>query len=72
MNETFWVLEYVNNGRKWYYGGDASITSSINKAFRYGNKGLAEEFLSRAKTDSRIKLFANYVPVEYQEDYKRV
>jgi hypothetical protein len=73
MNETFWVLERpLANGFSWYYAGNANTTASIKYAFKFGTKELALEFLRRTKKDNRIRIFADYAPVEYQVEYKRV
>lgn len=74
MNDNkFWLLEKTDeSGVTFYYAGACMLTLEPSSAFRYGTKDLANLFLSQAKNDSRIKVFADYEPYEYELIWRKV
>jgi hypothetical protein len=63
----YWVLEKLGNEEfTQYYAGDLKFTHNIEEAFRYGWRGLAEQFKKVVPT------LADFAAVEYEITYTKV
>lgn len=61
-----WILEkQITPKTTLYYAGGGHYSPDIKIAFHFGTEGLANEFLSRTKTDPRIEAFSDFIPTEY-------